>query len=133
MKSLTFPKGFPKGKKPKKQSKTALTKKCDALFSKNIRSVGVCMLAGKDFLTCNGQLQCMHIIGRANRRLRWDSHNAIAGCQKHHLYYTWHPTEWALFISKHFPEKWEYVRQHHFEIMKPNYEVLIHELEQGNL
>lgn len=117
-----------KPKRLKKQSKTALLKKADKLFSLKTRSRGICELAGKDKVSCAGQLQTMHIVGRANRRLRWDDENVLSGCAGHHMYYTHHPTEFAMFIETQFPRKWLYIHAHHNEIAQTDYEELIRRL-----
>lgn len=120
---------FGKVKKPKKQSKTALLRKADTLFSLRTRARGICELAGKDSITCNGSLQTMHIVGRSNRRLRWEDENVLCGCSAHHMYYTYHPTEFAMFIEKNFPRKWLFIHVHVNEIAQTDYPELIRRLE----
>jgi len=130
MAELTMNLKFSKPKRLKKQSKTALLRKADTLFSLKTRSRGVCELAGKDNVTCAGNLQTMHIVGRANRRLRWDDENVLCGCSGHHMYYTHHPTEFAMFIERHFPRKWLYIHVHVNEIAQTDYNALIKRLEE---
>lgn len=98
------------------------TRKLDREFSLFIREVNYCEIRGLDTIRCNGDLQCMHIVGRANRRLRWDKMNAICGCAGHHIYYTYHPFEFYELIKKYFPEKYQYVNEHRNEIVKLNKE-----------
>ena len=92
-------------------NKKTLKKKADLLFSKMVRRVGKCELEGKDSVTCNGVLQCMHIIGRSNHHLRWDTQNALCGCQGHHMYYTNHPWEFQEMIKVFYPERYEYLNK----------------------
>ncbi len=40
----------------------------------------------------NGQLDCSHIFGRANRATRWHPDNAVAQCRNCHSYFTDNPT-----------------------------------------
>lgn len=84
--------------------------KADRLFSLLIRKYGKCELAGLDHIRCGGVLQTMHIITRANFRLRWDTANALCGCAGHHVYYTHHPIEWTEFVKEHFPTQYEYLQ-----------------------
>jgi len=108
--------------KPKKKvSKSYLKKKADMLFSKHIRSIGVCEMAPFDNVKCGGVLQCAHIIGRANMRLRYDEKNALCLCSGHHVWYTHHPFEWFEKISEHFAPYWEYLKEHKNEIVKVDY------------
>lgn len=64
----------------------------DTLFSKLVRSRGVCEI--KTDTECLGSLQCCHGFSRRYRATRWDSDNAWAGCARHHQYWTAHPIEW---------------------------------------
>ncbi len=74
-------------------NKTAAKKKADVLFSKHVRSRGVCEInAGP--AACNGGFQCCHIRSRRYGSIRWADDNALCGCQAHHLYYTHHVLEW---------------------------------------
>lgn len=63
---------FAKVKRVKSKSKSALKRQADKLFSERVRSRGYCQLKGLDKIKCTDSQQCMHIIGRANHRLRWD-------------------------------------------------------------
>lgn len=114
--------------KPKKIKKSTLKNKCDKLFGDIVRSRGFCELRGMDKVTCSGQLQTMHIIGRANKRLRWDTFNALCGCSGHHFWYTNHPTEFALFVEVNFPNKWKYVKEHFMEMNQESYEEILSRL-----
>lgn len=120
---------FPKPKKRKKPTKKYLKKKADTLFSKRIRSVNTCEIEGKDNITCNGDLQCMHIVGRSNHKLRWDSNNALCGCQGHHMYYTNHPWEWNELIKQFYPVNYEYLNVKRLERWDKDIEKVIKELE----
>jgi hypothetical protein len=68
----------------------------DALFGADVRESrgGRCWLAGADIVSCNGGIQCAHIISRRYLAIRWDRRNARPLCAGHHTYYTHHPLEW---------------------------------------
>jgi hypothetical protein len=71
------------------------TAKADRLYSLKVREVGYCQLAAWfPAITCNGNLQCCHVISRRYKAVRWSLDNAVAGCAAHHLYGTHHPLEW---------------------------------------
>ena len=104
---------LPKFAKPKKISKSKLQKKCDILFSLITRHIGICEAKVFTKVRCGGQLQCAHIVGRTNRRLRWDSMNAISMCAGHHRYFTTHNEQWWLdFIPTFFRDKFTYVQKY---------------------
>jgi len=92
--------------------------KADRLFSLKIRELGKCQLQGKDKIRCSQVLQCAHIIGRANMRLRWDKWNALCICSGHHVWYTHEPEAWREIVKKYFPLSWKYVNKHRTEIWK---------------
>lgn len=100
----------------RKGTRAALKRKCDKIFSEKVRAVGACELAGLDHLRCSDQLQTMHIVGRANHNLRWDSMNALCGCSAHHIYYTSRPTEFAMLVEENWPEQYAYLQEHRNEI-----------------
>lgn len=106
----------------RKIKRSTQKKKLDKLFSLIIRKNGVCELRGRDDIHCNGNLQCMHIVGRSNYRLRWDILNAICGCAAHHYYYTNHPTEFAMLIEMWMPETYEYLKEHKNELFDGDYD-----------
>lgn len=101
----------------------------DKLFSLLIRKVGYCQLAGKDKIRCGGGLQCMHVITRGNKGIRWDPANAICGCAGHHVYYTHNPEAWRDFMSTNFPEEWEYVNSVRNEIWDKDIDKILEGLE----
>src|SRR3990172_8834600 len=71
------------------------TKHADALFSADVRARdGGCVVT--DFVRkveCWGPLQCMHLVSRRYRSVRWLDKNAVAGCAGHHSYLTPRPDE----------------------------------------
>ncbi len=77
--------------------KTHATEEADKLFSLAVRSVGYCQI--DDGKPCNGNLQCMHILTRSLRAIRWDRRNALCGCAAHHTYYTHNPAGWFLWVT----------------------------------
>ena len=82
---------------PSQRTRMNATKRADALFSKIVRSRGVCEARWDwtDF-PCAGNLQCCHIISRRYRAIRWAEDNARCMCAAHHIYYTHRPLEWEL-------------------------------------
>ena len=102
----------PKFPKVKKVKKSTLKNKADKVFSLFVRSKGYCELAYKDRIRCGGALQTMHIITRGVTGLRYETNNALCGCQGHHVYYTFHPDEWVRLVADLFPEKWKFVSRY---------------------
>ena len=113
-----------------KIKRTTLKRKFDKLFGEKIRSKGYCELEGLDKVSCSGQLQTMHIIGRSNHNLRWDSYNALCGCSGHHRYYTSHPFEFMLLVSAHFPKKMEYLKKVRNDIWDKDYSKVEEEINE---
>ena len=103
--------------------------KADRLFSLKVRKIGYCQLLFQDKISCSQVLQCAHIIGRANKRLRWDEQNALCICSGHHVWYTHEPEAWRIIIKKEFPDKWEYVSKHRTEIWKGTIEEVLAKLQ----
>ena len=101
-----------------KPSRKSLKNRADKLFSLSIRAFGSCQLQGKDKIKCSSVLQCAHIVGRANMRLRWDIWNVLCICSGHHWWYTNNPEAWREIIKKEFPDSWKYVNKHRTEIWK---------------
>ena len=98
-------------------SRSSQRRKADALFSAFIRDRDrICQAAGRDGRNCGGRLQCAHLEGRRNYRLRFEPMNAIALCEGHHRWYTDQPIAWAMFLERHFPEQYAFVRAHRNEL-----------------
>lgn len=108
-----------------KTARAKLQDKADKLAGDAVRARGRCELAGKDKVTCNGTLQWAHIVGRANRRLRWEAYNALCLCAGHHIYYTHHPWEWYEIIRAQFPLAYGQIQEHRQETWDKNIEVII--------
>ena len=114
--------------KVRKTSKSALKRKADKLFSELIRQKGFCILKGIDSVSCNGNMQCAHIIGRANHALRWDLKNALCLCAGHHIYYTSHPWEWQELIRTKFPGHYEYLNDKRLDVWDKDIEKVLMDL-----
>lgn len=82
--------------------RTHATEEADRLFSLAVRSVGYCQI--DDGKPCKGNLQCMHILTRSLRAIRWDRRNALCGCAGHHTYYTHNPHDWVFWLFERFGE-----------------------------
>ena len=100
----------------KKPTRKTTIKKLDKIFADKVKSKGVCQLAFLDSLTCKGNLQCMHIISRKYKVLRWDFKNAMAGCMAHHFWYTNNPWLWHELIMHKFPSTYDYVNSRKHEV-----------------
>lgn len=107
--------------------KSKLRKKADILFSKYIRQRdGRCLKCGK-----TGNLQCAHIIGRRNYRLRYDPQNSISLCYACHIHWAHkEPLDFTDWLEETYPERLTYLRLAKREIEKPDYEEIIKNLNQ---
>lgn len=119
--------------KPKKINKTRLKRKADSLFSLKVRSIGYCQAEGKMKGKCGGSLQCCHIQGRANYRLRWDEHNVLSMCAGHHRLSHTYPLDFVEMVMTYYPEKWAYVMKHKNETVKTDYSALISTFQSPSL
>ena len=75
---------------------------CDSWFSKCVRKRAnwSCEYCGKS----DGQLDCAHIYGRAQKSVRWDGMNAVALCRYHHQQFTANPIEFTRWLEGHLGE-----------------------------
>ena len=105
--------------------------KADRLMSLRVRSLGFCQAASFTRVRCGGSLQDCHIIGRANRRLRYDPANHLCMCSGHHVWFTNNPEAWREFIEKEYGTNWRYIQSVRNEKVKPDYEKIISELTEG--
>lgn len=106
-----------------------LRAQADNLARDKCRLRGKCEAAGLDALTCKGVLQWCHIVERSELGIRWDEFNCLCMCQAHHLYYTYRPFRWQLFIREHFPIEWDFVHEHIDDKFDGDYNRLIEELQ----
>lgn len=107
----------------KQPSRKYLRDKADKEFRDLVRARGYCQAAAHDtIVTCGPPLQCAHIEGRANFRLRWEPLNALCLCGAHHIWFTEHPIAWAVLIMSFFPENYRYVTAHMKEIWDKDYD-----------
>lgn len=114
---------FPKKKKNKGKKYSKYTqKKADEIFSLYIRTRdGKCLKCGK-----TTSLQCAHIKGRRNRRLRYDPMNAITLCYGCHMHWAHtEPIEFVEWLKSEQSEKYYYVVDHQNEVEKVDYEETI--------
>lgn len=105
----------------KQPKRSTLKRKADTRFSLLVRSVGYCQASGKDDVRCAGVLQCAHVEGRRNHRLRWERLNAICLCAGHHRWYSDYPLAWADFVRTHYPAHYEFVSAHRGEMWDKDY------------
>lgn len=80
--------------------------KLDTIFSALIRSKGYCEMCGSR----SNQLQCGHVITRANKTLRWDILNALCLCSYCHRF-KWHdnPLVASHWFEEKYPERHSYL------------------------
>lgn len=88
-------------------------KKADELFSQYVRARdGRCVMCGK-----TNALQCAHIIGRMNHRLRYDPQNAITLCYACHIHFAHkEPIAFTRWLEQTRPEQLQYLEEHQNEI-----------------
>ena len=67
----------------------------------------------------------MHIVGRANHRLRWEEKNAICGCSGHHFFYTNNPFFFFELVKKNFPKRYKFVTKYKNQIWDKDIESVI--------
>lgn len=89
----------------------------------------VCQKCGK-----SGQLNAHHIEGRRNRRLRWDPANGLLLCPACHTLsseFSAHqtPRDFTHWFESKYPERADYLDEHHRDIFKGTYEDAINILE----
>lgn len=116
----------------RKPSRKTLSTTADKLFSRIVRARGYCE-ASKwgDGVECGGGLQCAHIVGRANRRLRWVFDNALSLCAGHHVWYTNHPLEWFEQVQLYLgEERWKRLRAMALEVWDRDLEGTVARLKE---
>lgn len=79
--------------------KKLLIKKCDAAFSKIIRSTGHCLWPETEDKKHKGRSECSHIFSRRYMAIRWHELNAKPLCTAHHFNWHKHPAEAAVFLA----------------------------------
>ena len=92
----------------KAPTKTSIKRKCDTLFSKIVRSAGVCDWCGKS--SSQVQLQCSHVISRKYLKLRWDENNACPLCASCHMKWHSHPIQAMEWFKQKYPARYEYLQ-----------------------
>ncbi len=95
---------------PKKKPKSIsyYKKLADKLFSERVRVRGFCEKCRRSGDVV--QLQCAHIIPRANLVLRWDFNNALSLCYACHLFWAHkNPLEFTEWFRAKFPDRYEYL------------------------
>jgi 5-methylcytosine-specific restriction endonuclease McrA len=69
----------------------------DRWFSLIVRFVGVCQRCG-----ARERLQCAHIVSRRYMGVRHAFDNAMCLCQGCHMFMTYRPLEWEVFVNERF-------------------------------
>ncbi len=102
--------------------------KCDALFSRLVRSPGVCLRCGS-----TSNLQCAHIISRRYSATRCDTRNAWCLCAACHRRLTDWPREHSYFITETIgSEVYEELRRKAETVTKMDWEMEYERLQQLN-
>lgn len=86
-----------KGRTMVLKERKKLIKRCDDLFSKQVRTRGECEKCGQTV-----RLSCAHIISRTYMATRWDQDNALCLCSGCHLF--WHKE--PILASRWLEQKW---------------------------
>lgn len=106
-------------KKCRRKPKQDWRKQADVLFSRLIRERdGRCVRCSSTF-----NLQCAHIISRSYNSIRVDPDNAVALCQKCHVFFTHRPLEWFDFTEAMFPGRYSDLRQRALEYETVDWQV----------
>lgn len=115
----------------RKDKRTTLQKKCDALFSKLVRLRDrVCVRCGSaEFL------QCSHHLSRRFLIIRFDFDNAVAHCRSCHTLFTRNPDEHTLWIinrigMEKFMQLHELRLQGTRERYRPDYHAILADLKE---
>jgi len=126
------PKGRRKGAKTSKHRKArkASMALCDRLFSRLVRTEGFC--EGKGYVNpdgtitgCSAVLQCAHIVSRRYKAVRWSGANAVCLCSAHHIFFTYRPIEWRIFVNARFAKGYmELQEEHALQVAKPDYDAI---------
>ncbi len=112
---MKYPKPVHKKKTKKRLSrvrKTPLAKLkriADKLAGDICRSNGVCEARGHGKFKCSDKLQWCHIFSRRYQKLRWLPQNSLSMCNSHHVYFTYNPNEWTMFMLKNYKETYEWL------------------------
>ena len=104
--------------KVRKTSLAKLKRTADALCGALVRSRGVCEAKGYGKFKCSEQIQWCHIFSRRYQKLRWLPQNAIPMCKPHHVYFTYNPNEWTMFMLKNYNETYQWLYKEKEKIVK---------------
>lgn len=101
-------KAIKRGKRPRRRragTPAAISRECDRLWSKIVRSRYTCEAAKGSFLDCAGQLQAAHGFSRRYRNTRWLPINGFALCAGHHVWFTYDPLGWDDWLRAAWGQK----------------------------
>lgn len=99
-------------KRLKREKKTPIAKLkriADALAGEKCRARGVCQAKGHGNFKCTDRIQWCHIFSRRYQKLRWLPQNALSMCNAHHVYFTYAPNEWTMFLLQNYKETYEWL------------------------
>src|SRR3990167_7175179 len=110
-------------KKPKYTKKAA-----DILFSQIIRKAAKCYRCSSIY-----NLQTAHIFSRWYLPVRYNTRNAVCLCAKCHMYFTYRPLEWEIYIKGQIgEEEYNELKKMALSYLKIDYQEVIERL-QGQL
>lgn len=140
--------------KPKKVSKSTLSKKADNLAGEACRARGYCeardWARNDDKRTqfeawqeegysgvlkrnrCSDRLEWAHIKSRSRKNIRWEPWNCVCLCNQCHRFFTQHPDLWTKFIDDYDPFRWDYLNKRLMDGDKPNPEYWIQFYKEGH-
>ena len=102
-------------------------KKLDTIFADLIKLPGKCHRCKSNY-----RLQCAHIISRRYQQVRWEVRNAVCLCSGCHMYFTYHPLEWELYINKSIlaPSVYKALKTKALEYGKLNHKEILEGLQK---
>lgn len=117
----------------KKGSISWYTKQLDKEMGQLVRSKGFCERCGRRY----DRLEWCHVIGRANKTLRWDIMNALCMDGRcHRFWFHENPLEATEWFAKKFPNRYAYLMRNKNKIVKrtvEDYEQLLDDIKNKRL
>ena len=112
-----------------------LKREADKLCGDLVRSRGKCEAIGYGKFKCGSNLQWCHLFSRRYQKIRWLLKNGLCMCGSHHVYFTYNPNEWTMFLMKKYQDTYLWLYEQKNKYVKINREFLentIAELKNKN-
>ena len=107
-----------------------LKREADKLCGDIVRSRGICEAKGYGKFKCNSNLQWCHLFSRRYQKLRWLYQNGLCMCSSHHVFFTYNPNEWTMFLIKNYKDTYKWLYKEKEKYVKINRTFLEHTLEE---